>query len=404
MKKILTVSLFAMMAVSAANADIASTKYVDDIAKTKQASLGFTPENVANKVTSVTSTSTNTQYPSAQAVYQYVSGEMTSLSDKNDGLKTRVDTLESAVTAEGALQDVVGDAGSGLVKDVADLETNKADKSYVDTELGKKQNNLSKTQMAAVNSGITTDKVTKYDGYDAKITAAKKAGDDAQATANSAVTVNTQQATAISGNTAAIDTLKGDKTVTGSVAKSIDDAFTAANLSQYATTSTMNTELGKKQNNLSTTQMAAVNSGITTDKVTKYDGYDAKITAAKKAGDDAQKTADGAVTVNSQQATAISGNTPAIDTLKGDKTVTGSVDNKIYTTVGELEGNKTVVGMINDRQKKSTAMSLGTTDGAWIDLTNDATTGWVTSKCNQKNVTCSLVSKDGSIKWEKVTY
>ena len=404
MKKILTVSLFAMMAVSAANADIASTKYVDDIAKTKQASLGFTPENVANKVTSVTSTSTNTQYPSAQAVYQYVSGEMTSLSDKNDGLKTRVDTLESAVTAEGALQDVVGDAGSGLVKDVADLETNKADKSYVDTELGKKQNNLSQTQMAAVNSGITTDKVTKYDGYDAKITAAKKAGDDAQATANSAVTVNTQQATAISGNTAAINTLKGDKTVTGSVAKSIDDAFTAANLSQYATTSTMNTELGKKQNNLSTTQMAAVNSGITTDKVTKYDGYDAKITAAKKAGDDAQKTADGAVTVNSQQATAISGNTAAIDTLKGDKTVTGSVDNKIYTTVGELEGNKTVVGMINDRQKKSTAMSLGTTDGAWIDLTNDATTGWVTSKCNQKNVTCSLVSKDGSIKWEKVTY
>ena len=411
MKKILTVSLFAMMAVSAANADIASTKYVDDIAKTKQASLGFTPENVANKVTSVTSASTNTQYPSAQAVYQYVSGEMTSLSDKNDGLKTRVDTLESAVTAKGALQDVVGDAESGLVKDVADLETNKADKSYVDTELGKKQNNLSTTQMAAVNSGITTDKVTKYDGYDAKITAAKKAGDDAQATANSAVTVNTQQATAISGNTAAINTLKGDKTVTGSVAKSIDDAFTAANLSQYATTSTMNTELGKKQNKLSADQLSAVNSGITSDKVTKYDGYDTKITTAqtsannaKTAADNAQKTADGAVTINSQQATAISGNTAAINTLKGDKTVTGSVDNKIYTTVGELEGNKTVVGMINDRQNKSTAMSLGTTDGAWIDLTNDATTGWVTSKCNQKNVTCSLVSKDGSIKWEKVTY
>ena len=125
MKKILTVSLFAMMAVSAANADIASTKYVDDIAKTKQASLGFTPENVANKVTSVTSASTNTQYPSAQAVYQYVSGEMTTLSDKNDGLKARVDTLEDAVTGKGKLQDVVGDADSGLVKDVADLKTNK---------------------------------------------------------------------------------------------------------------------------------------------------------------------------------------------------------------------------------------------------------------------------------------
>ena len=411
MKKILTVSLFAMMAVSAANADIASTKYVDDIAKTKQASLGFTPENVANKVTSVTSASTNTQYPSAQAVYQYVSGEMTTLSDRNDGLKTRVDTLESAVTAKGALQDVVGDAESGLVKDVADLETNKADKSYVDTELGKKQNNLSTTQMAAVNSGITTDKVTKYDGYDAKITAAKKAGDDAQATANSAVSVNTTQATAISGNTAAINTLNGEANVEGSVKKSIADAITAANLSQYATTSTMNTELGKKQNNLSATQMNAVNSTITSDKVTKYEGYSALITeaqssadAAKTAAGNAQKTADGAVSVNATQATAISANTTAIATLNGDKDVVGSVDKKIYTTVGELEDNKTVVGMINDRQKKSTAMSLGTTDGAWIDLTNDATTGWVTSKCNQNGVTCSLVSKNGSIKWEKVTY
>ena len=91
----------------------------------KQDKLGFTPENVANKVTSVTSASTNTQYPSAQAVYQYVSGEMTTLNGNNSKLSGRVESLESAVTAEGALQDVVGNADSGLVKDVADLKTNK---------------------------------------------------------------------------------------------------------------------------------------------------------------------------------------------------------------------------------------------------------------------------------------
>ena len=99
MKKILTVSLFAMMAVSAANADIASTKYVDDIAKTKQASLGFTPENVANKVTSVTSASTNTQYPSAQAVFQYVSGQIGTVNNNNNSLKLRVDGLEATTAA-----------------------------------------------------------------------------------------------------------------------------------------------------------------------------------------------------------------------------------------------------------------------------------------------------------------
>ena len=358
MKKILTVSLFAMMAVSAANADIASTKYVDDIAKTKQASLGYTPENVANKIDTMPeklADITDGQYPSAKAVYTYVSGEIGSVNTTNNTLSGRVDALEGAVTAAGALQDVVGDAESGLVKDVADLETNKADKSYVNTELGKKQNNLSQTQMAAVNSGITTDKVTKYDGYDAKITAAKKAGDDAQATANSAVTVNTQQATAISGNTAAINTLKGDKTVTGSVAKSIDDAFTEANLSQYATTSTMNTELGKKQNNLSQTQMAAVNSGITTDKVTKYDGYDTKI---------------------SQNKSAITANTTSINTINNSAVMNSGVTDK-------------VVAKANSAMQETNLKALES---------------WTTGQCAEPTVTCSLISKGGKIAWEVVTY
>lgn len=64
-------------------------------------------------------------------------------------------------------------------------------KTDVTTGLGNKQDNLSETQLAAVNSGITTAKVTTYDGYAALITEAKKAGTDAQATANAAVVANT---------------------------------------------------------------------------------------------------------------------------------------------------------------------------------------------------------------------
>ena len=88
----------ALAAADSAAQAATSAKKANDALAGKQDKLGFTPENVANKVTSVTSASTNTQYPSAQAVYQYVSGEIGTLGGVNNGLKQRVDTLESAVT------------------------------------------------------------------------------------------------------------------------------------------------------------------------------------------------------------------------------------------------------------------------------------------------------------------
>ena len=89
----------ALAAQKSADEAASSAKSANDTLAGKQDKLGFTPENVANKVTSVTSASTNTQYPSAQAVYQYVSGEIGTLGGKNDSLKTRVDTLEATTVA-----------------------------------------------------------------------------------------------------------------------------------------------------------------------------------------------------------------------------------------------------------------------------------------------------------------
>ena len=69
--------------------------------------------------------------------------------------------------------------------------------------------------------------------------------------------------------------------------------------SVFAIASDVTAELAKKQNNLSEAQLAAANSGITAAKVTTYDGYDARITAAKNAADAAQETANGKVDANS---------------------------------------------------------------------------------------------------------
>ena len=48
-------------------------------------------------------------------------------------------------------------------------------------------------------------------------------------------------------------------------------------LKDYVTNATLTTELGKKQNNLTTLQQDAVNSGINATKVNKYDGYESTI-------------------------------------------------------------------------------------------------------------------------------
>lgn len=68
--------------------------------------------------------------------------------------------------------------------------------------------------------------------------------------------------------------------------------------SVFALKTDVTTELAKKQNNLSTEQLAAADSGITAAKVGTYDGYSALITAAQNAADAAQTAADGKVVKN----------------------------------------------------------------------------------------------------------
>lgn len=54
---------------------------------------------------------------------------------------------------------------SSVTNDADSVPTSHAVKTYTDAELAKKQGNLSATQLAAVNSGITGAKVAKYDAY-----------------------------------------------------------------------------------------------------------------------------------------------------------------------------------------------------------------------------------------------
>lgn len=73
----------------------------------KQDALGFTAENVANKVTSLSGSSTDTQYPSALATYNSIANHNAEL--------TLLQALGSTVKAGNYLAGVFGDSASSLI-------------------------------------------------------------------------------------------------------------------------------------------------------------------------------------------------------------------------------------------------------------------------------------------------
>ena len=101
--------------------------------------------------------------------------------------------------------------------------------------------------------------------------------------------------------------------------------------------------------------MAAVNSGITSDKVTKYDDYAGKI---------------------SQNKTAIATNTESITTINNSAVMKSGVTTD-------------VVAKANSAMQEENLKALES---------------WTTGQCAEPTVTCSLISKGGKIAWEVVTY
>ena len=146
------------------------------------------------------------------------------LAEKLDGyatdeeLATKADASDvtELETAVGALETTVGDAESGLVKDVADAKA-AADKASQD--VAGKQDALTAEQLNAVNSGITAEKVSVYDGYADDIAGKQDAlGYTAENAAN-----KTDDMTADAGSTTKYPTVHAvEAYVTNTVAEGVE--------------------------------------------------------------------------------------------------------------------------------------------------------------------------------------
>ena len=221
-------------------------------AESVQASLALKQDVSAREATTITND--ETKYPSSAAVTAALAGKADTsaladyvktdalpdaigsaletagavtdenLAEKLDGYATDEELATKAnasdvtelETAVGALETTVGDAESGLVKDVADAKA-AADKASQD--VAGKQDALTTEQLNAVNSGITAEKVSVYDGYADDIAGKQDAlGYTAENAAN-----KTDDMTADTGSTTKYPTVHAvEAYVTNTVAEGVE--------------------------------------------------------------------------------------------------------------------------------------------------------------------------------------
>ena len=81
-----------------------------------QTGLGFVPENIANKVTSISAASTDVQYPSAKLLYDELQGLKTALSDI---YTISNDTTDRAYDANNTTINELADILATVIKDMS---------------------------------------------------------------------------------------------------------------------------------------------------------------------------------------------------------------------------------------------------------------------------------------------
>ena len=283
-KGIFAVSLIAMVAMVAgahtsnAVAAIASQGYVDQQVGSKLSSISGSTTGSGNVVT-VVSASGSTVSVTKGITAEETKNKVTSTNyDANVSSDTKYPTVKAVADA---IADVEKKISAAITVDSAlsSTSTNPVQNKVINTALAGKQATLSAAQLNAVNSGITLNKVSTYDGYNEKITAAQNAADDAAAAANDKVTIAQGSGAA---NKAVITNSSGNVT-TGTISSGMiaDGTIVDADIAANAKIAT------SKISGLGTlaTKNAVTSAEITDGTITNADiAADAKIATSKISG------------------------------------------------------------------------------------------------------------------------
>lgn len=334
MKK-LTAGIFTVMlglcATSGADAAVASKGYVD-------AKVGENAESITTLTQTVEANAT-TAANATKAVADDLAGYKTT----NDAaVQANAGAIAAAEQDISALETTVNDETSGLVAKVATLQQDI--ESVQGGSLTLQDNSISK---AKLNEELQTE-IDSFQNAEEVSGAIETALDDYTTTTDldaalalkgdkTAVEAN---AANIATNTSAIATLNGDENTTGSVAKSIADAFTAANLDQYAKTSAMETALTSYALKSSLKALAYK------DTVGTNDIDDLAVTTAKLADGavESGKIANGAVTdekISAVSSSKVTGLSESLAEKLTIPTAANETDGKYVLTATSANGQAT---------------------------------------------------------------
>ena len=340
MKKILLSSLIAVMAVSAANAKIASTDYADSVADAAEAAaisaaaedattkadtaLGTAKGYTDTKITELTTTGaikTNTDAISANTTaIAGIKEDMKSVATNETvtDIQSRITKLEATDTTDGSVRQLIKAANdtqntqieAAYAKKATTLEGYGIADAYTETEV----NNLLSAKADSANVYTKTDIDAKLgaEGTTGQAIAAAAAAQAAQATADGAVSVNTEQATAITNLQTADSTInaKFGELNGKTVAQAIADAQSTATYNDTAVRGliTANADAIDVINN-----GAVMKSGIDSTKVTQIETNRTAIATLNGSGDGSVSKAvtDGIAGITA----TVTGNTGVIKTL-----------------------------------------------------------------------------------------
>ena len=408
MKKIFAASLVAMMAVTAANADIASTGYVNQ--RTGENLTGFAAEKGnLNEAVNALKTELGTVSSTAgdAATKSELKAAKEALQGAIDAEKSRIDAADlTAVGADGSFISSVsqtdGKVAAAPTAFVSNIETGKdslvapqtkAVVDYVGAKMGVIDGNMSTIQGSI--SGLTSDVGKLADGLEAEATTRANADtainnkigtvaegktvvemiEDAQAAAIAGATYNdTEVRGLISDNASAIDAIEKSAYATSGV--------TTATVAQVETNKTdianIKTEQTTQNNNISALQTSLAEGGATAEA----------IKAAQSAADKAQGEVDTLEEVVAQNktdaATAASNAETAAKTYADEKVA--DLDSSIAVEAGKVVTGVTVVdGKITASEKM-----------ALTALANFPVA------CSDQDTHCALTINDGTLKWEVV--
>ena len=256
--------------------------------------------------------------------------------------------VKDGLVKGGGSVSVTRDATTGVIT-VSGTDTQYND-AAVKADIKKNADAITTINSSAVmNSGATKAKIDTIATNTTAAANAKSAADAAQATANGLKTSKQDKLVATGENA----------NIAGSNGVSVSIDSTSGKITVAGNQAAIDTALAGKQATLSDVQKAAVNSGINATKVSTYDGYAAKITAAKAQADKgvadaaaAQTTANNALpkaTYDSQVGTVSAANmgttaTTVVGAIKEIKNAVSTTDGAtVKTDQGTTNKDKAVI-------------------------------------------------------------